>query len=85
MQYKTGQTDDKIKPYRKPRLTDANCAIDPGHQARLYARAARRQGLEVIHVFPVRAMHGHSYDVREVLTGSLPPLNMVQVDPEDWK
>ena len=83
MQYKMGKIDAKIKPYRKPRLTLGNCAIDPSKQAKLYAQWAHRQGLDTVHVYPVTRVGTHCADTRTVMHQH--NLKMVEVDPKEWK
>ena len=83
MQYKTGKLTDKIKPYRKPRLTYSNCAIDVSKQAQLYGIWAVKQGLKAVHVFPAGRINTNTSIVRTSLAQR--GLKLIDVNPEEWK
>jgi len=88
MQYKTGQINDRIKPYRKERSRPRrqNCAIDVEHQVKLYAEWAKRKGLKTIHIYPAWTTGNARRAYDKLLKCDLDPgTKLVDVNPEDWK
>jgi hypothetical protein len=88
MQYKTGQIDDRIKPYSKARCKPnaSNTQIDVEYQVKLYADWAKKKGLMTIHIFPAGNPGNARKTYDKLLRQDLDPdTKLVEVNPEDWK